>query len=56
MKCPNCMTYDRLYRVRSNVPWYLFPIRMLVVRVRCDSCLITFYRLRAYHWLLRLFS
>lgn len=56
MKCPHCSTYDRLYRVRSKLPWYLFPLRLFVVRVYCDSCLITFYRLRVYDWALRLFS
>jgi hypothetical protein len=50
MKCPYCLAHDRTYRVRSNLPWYLFPLRLLVVRVCCDSCLMTYYRLRVFHW------
>ncbi len=52
MKCPNCLGHDRLYRVPSELPWYLFPLRLFFVRIHCDCCLISFYRFRPYHRLL----
>lgn len=50
MKCPYCLAEDRLVRVPSLLPSFLFPIRLFVGCVYCDSCLHYFYRVRLVGW------
>ena len=37
MRCPYCLS-DGLFRSRSGYPWYLWPLRLLMVAVRCHYC------------------
>jgi hypothetical protein len=51
MKCPHCLASDEFVRVPSFIPAILFPLRLFVGCVQCDSCLHLFYRVRLFGWL-----
>ena len=43
MKCPSCSS-ERVFPVgKEPLPWWL---RLFARHVRCDTCLMQFYRLR----------
>jgi hypothetical protein len=54
MKCPNCLS-DKLLPTNKlgDHWWHDFPSFLLVSRVRCDTCLTHFYRLRGVGILIR---
>ncbi len=53
MICPDCLSNDRLIPVPSFLPTFLFPLRLFVDCMQCDSCLQTFYRVRLFGWKIR---
>lgn len=53
MKCPCCLGTDTLLTVPTFVPGCLFPLRLFVECVHCDSCLAFFYRVRLVGWMMR---
>ena len=53
MKCPCCLGGRRFIKTGNFVPEYLFPLRLLVECIYCDSCLQFFYRVRLAGWLIR---
>ena len=44
MICPSCDSV--MCETPCELPWYLAALRPLVFKTRCDTCLITCYRLR----------
>jgi hypothetical protein len=52
MKCPQCLASDRFVSVPNLIPGFLFPLRLFVGCVECDSCLRVFYRVRLFDWLI----
>jgi hypothetical protein len=53
MNCPCCLGGQRFIKTENIVPWRLFPLRLLVTCIYCDSCLQFFYRVRWVGWLIR---
>jgi hypothetical protein len=53
MRCPRCLAVDRMVPVPSLIPFFLFPLRLFVGSVQCDSCLHYFYRERLFGWMIR---
>ena len=51
--CPNCLSKEPPYEIPSRIPLYLFPLRLLFGTVRCNACLVKYYRVRAFNWLFR---
>jgi hypothetical protein len=43
MKCPNCESI--VVGPASQSPWFLLPFRLFISKIRCDTCLTTYYRL-----------
>ena len=53
-KCPNCLTLDPLFVVRGPLPWFFWPLRPFLRRVKCRSCLRSFAQIKYFGWLLPL--
>jgi transposase-like protein len=43
MRCPNCMSTS-VYKSKSGNAYLYWPLRLLIVRVRCHDCRKLFYR------------
>jgi hypothetical protein len=50
MKCPNCLAHDEFRQIGNSIPWYLMPLRLVLTGVRCECCLMRFYRVRLLGW------
>ena len=54
MKCPNCLCSKVLPQKPEGAHWWSdLPAAVVVSRVRCDTCLTHFYRVRGVGWLIR---
>ena len=53
IRCPNCLSTKGLDRIQSRPPWQLLPFWWLLRVMRCDACLMTFYRIRFLGWTFR---
>lgn len=54
MECPNCLSKEPPYEIPSRIPLYLYPLRLLFGAVRCNACLVKYYRVRLFNWLFRI--
>jgi hypothetical protein len=53
LRCPNCLSQEPPHKIRNIIPNRFLPLRLLFGCVRCNACLVTYYRLRLLNWLLR---
>ena len=53
LRCPNCLSKEPPREIHSIIPNRFAPLRLLFGCVRCNACLVTYYRLRLLNWLLR---
>lgn len=53
MHCPNCLGRKPPYKIQYHWPWFLFPLRLFVDKVRCNTCLVIYYRIKPLGVLIR---
>ena len=53
MRCPDCLSNNKLVAIPSVIPAFLFPLRLFVRCVQCDCCLQCFYQVRLFGWKIR---